>query len=112
MWKNYCHNGIVKVRSTKWPFKYTLNNFAISTLEVLHCSFHHALLVSCIQSLSHVHPLFNPILRRSFDQYQWGMDSTLLYFFAVKVAMIIKLDEINSIVSVAMTIGRNKLLLS
>ena len=109
MWTNYCHNGIVKVCSTKWPFKYTLYNLAISTLEVLHSSFHHALLFSCILSLSHVHPLFNPILRRSFDPYQWGMDSTLLYFFAVKVAMNIKLDQINSIVSVAMTIGRNKL---
>ena len=72
-------------------------------------SFHHALLFSCILSLFRVHPLVNPILRRSFDQYQWGMDSTLLYFFAVKVAMIIKLDQINSIVSVAMRIGRNKL---
>ena len=104
MWTNCCHNGIVKVRSTKWPFKYMLYNLAISTLEVLHRSFHHTLLFSCILSLSHVHPLFNPILRRSFDQYQWGMDSTLLYSFAVKVAMIIKLDQINSIISVAMTI--------
>ena len=109
MWTNYCHNGRVKVRSTKWTFKYTLYNLAISTLEVPHCSFHHALLFSCILSLSHVHPLFNPILSRSFDQYHRGMDSTLLYFFAVKVAMTIKLDQINCIVSVAMTIGRNKL---
>ena len=109
MWTNYCHTGIVKVRSTKWPFKYTLYNRAISTLEVVHCSFPHALLFSCILSLSHVHPPFNPILRRSFDQYRWGMDSTLLYFFAVKGAMIIKLDQVNSIVSFAMTIRSNKL---
>ena len=46
---NYCHNGFVKVRSTKW----------LSTLEILHCSLHHSLLFSCILTLSRVHPLFN-----------------------------------------------------
>ena len=97
MWANYCRNGFVKVSSTRWQFIYMVENFSISTLEVLHCSFHNSLLFSCILTLSQAHPLFNPILLGRFAAAitlgGGGFHSPLLCFFAEKVAMIIKLGN-------------------
>ena len=53
--------GFVKVRSTKRPFIFMLDNHSIFILEVVYCSFHHSKLFCCALVLPHVHSLLNPI---------------------------------------------------
>ena len=91
MWANCCHNGVVTVRSTKWPFVYMLDNLSISTLEALHCSFHHSFVVSVLFLMLTLSLILSYLGRLKQSIPEGDGCHSPLFLCCKSIAMIIKL---------------------